>query len=68
MMLLANVKPQFQPRNALDVRAVVLAKRNTPVMTAKRQEMSLMSVLCERAQGGAGDARVEMARVPLRPR
>ena len=35
MTLLVNVKPQFQPSSASDVRAVVLANRNTPVMTVR---------------------------------
>ena len=34
-MLLVNVNALFQPRSAFDVRAVVLAKRKTPVMTVR---------------------------------
>ncbi len=61
--LLVKVYPQFHPRSASEVRAVVPAKRKTPVKTTRDYRVSL----------GHGskqdkDRLVEIANVPLRPR
>lgn len=45
-----NVKPQFQPSSALDVREVVLANKNTPVMTGAGED--IYEQLVERDQAG----------------
>lgn len=47
MTLLVNVYPQFQPSSAFEVRAVVPAKRNTPV----RAELVLSVELCPMGTG-----------------
>lgn len=44
MMFDVKVKAQFQPSSASDVRAVVLAKRKTPVMT-RAQSVPLLRSL-----------------------
>ena len=40
LTLLENVYPQFQPKRALDVRAVVVAKRKTAVATGELSDVS----------------------------
>lgn len=61
MMFDVKVYAQFQPSSAFDVRAVVLAKRNTPVMTGSQNDQ----------QGCAYEVRnylpVDSARLPRRP-
>lgn len=41
--LLVNVNPQFHPSSASDVRAVVLAKRKTPVSAVKHDSLNNMT-------------------------
>lgn len=61
MMFDVKVKAQFQPSSAADVRAVVLAKRKTPVIAGARSVASILDLPKRYSP-------VEMARLPLRPR
>lgn len=55
--LLVNVYPQFQPSRAFEVRAVVPAKRNTPVRARNvlSVELSLMGTSVGEHTGGNGE-------------
>lgn len=57
MTLLVNVYPQFQPSKAFEVRAVVPAKRNTPVRARNvlSAELYLMGTSVGEHTGGNGE-------------
>ena len=57
MTLLVNVYPQFQPSRAFEVRAVVPAKRNTPVRARNvlSAELSPMATGVGEHTGGNGE-------------
>jgi hypothetical protein len=47
LTLLEKLYPQFQPKSAFDVRAVVLANKNTPESTAPQIIVSLVPAYSE---------------------